>query len=108
MPASTSLSSTLVSTAVTSVSSVTGFTVMFAFLNTAAAVTPHGTAGAQIATLTAGLANEATAVTLAGLAGGTAISMVFLAKVIGLDASPAFTTVAMLPGAAEANTSAGA
>jgi hypothetical protein len=42
------------------------------------------------------------------LLGGTATSAVFFAKFCGLDASPAWTTVSMFAGAAEANTSAGA
>ena len=45
---------------------------------------------------------------LAGLSGGTAISMLLVAKSSGSFASPACTTVSMLLGLAEANTSAGA
>src|SRR5215469_14251237 len=108
MPASTLPVSTWVSTDFTSGWSVTGLTVIPAFLNTSAATTPHGTCGAHSATLTDDFARSFTDVTLAGLLGGTATSMVFLAKVCGLDASPALTTVSMFVGDAEANTSAGA
>ena len=87
---------------------MTGLTVIPAFLNTSAATTPHGTCGWHSATLTDDFARSLTDVTFAGLFGGTATSMVFLAKSCGLDASPALTTVSMFAGAAEANTSAGA
>ena len=46
--------------------------------------------------------------TLPGFAGGTAISMTFLAKTVGVDAAPAATTWSMFLVLAEANTSAGA
>src|SRR5580693_442515 len=108
MPASTSLSSTCASTDFTSASSVTGLTVMPAFLNTSAATTPQGTWGWHKATLTDFLARLLTDLTFAGLDGGTATSMMFFAKSCGLDASPAVTTWSMFAGAAEANTSAGA
>src|SRR5690348_12635651 len=108
MPASTLLVSTWVSTDFTSGCCVTGFTVMPAFLNTSAATTPHGTCGWHSATLTDFFARSFTDVTFAGLLGGTATSMVFLAKFCGLDASPAETTPCMLVGDAEAKTSAGA
>src|SRR6516225_2732656 len=108
MPASTLPVSTWVTTESTSVSSVTGLTVIPAFLNTSAATTPHGTFGSHNAVLTDDFARSFTDVTLAGLLGGTAISAVFLAKSCGLDASPALTTVVMFFGDAEANTSAGA
>src|SRR5215472_18466185 len=107
-PASTLPSSTWLSTDFTSGCSVTGLTVIPAFLNTAAATTPHGTFGWHSAVLTDDFARSFTDVTFAGLLGGTAISAVFLAKSCGLDASPAVTTVSMFFGAAEANTSAGA
>src|SRR6516164_2858558 len=107
-PASTLPSSTWVSTDFTSGWSVTGLTVIPAFLNTSAATTPHGTCGWHSAVLTDDLARSFTDVTFAGLLGGTATSAVFLAKVCWLDASPALTTVSMFFGAAEANTSAGA
>src|SRR5271169_5644398 len=108
MPASTLPTSTWVSTDFTSGWSVTGLTVIPAFLNTSPATTPHGTCGWHSATLTDDLARSVTDVTFAGLLGGTATSAVFLAKSVGLDASPALTTVSMFFGAAEANTSAGA
>src|SRR5215470_6439121 len=108
MPASTLPSSTWVSTDFTSGWSVTGLTVIPAFLNTSPATTPHGTCGWHSATLTDDLARSLTDVTFAGLLGGTATSAVFLAKSCGLDASPALTTVFMFFGAAEAKTSAGA
>ena len=92
----------------TSGSRVTGLTVILAFLNTFAAVTPHGTCGWHNATLTDDLARSSTDVTPAGLAGGTATSITLLANVTGLDASPAVTTCCMFVGLAEANTSAGA
>src|SRR5215469_8162660 len=107
-PASTLPSSTWVSTDFTSGWSVTGLTVIPAFLNTSPATTPHGTCGWHSATLTDDLARSLTDVTFAGLLGGTATSAVFLAKSCGLDASPALTTVCMFFGAAEAKTSAGA
>ena len=81
---------------------------MPAFLNTSAATTPHGTCGWHNATLTDDFARLFTDLTFAGLDGGTATSMMFLAKFWGLDASPALTTCSMFAGAAEANTSAGA
>src|SRR5215472_14085758 len=108
MPASTLPVSTWVSTDFTSGCSVTGFTVIPAFLNTSAATFPHGTCGWHSATLTEDFARSFTDVTFAGLFGGTATSMVFLAKFCGLDASPAETTSCMFVGDAEANTSAGA
>src|SRR5215813_7776022 len=108
MPASTLLVSTWVSTDFTSGCCVTGFTVMPAFLNTSAATTPHGTCGWHSATLTDFFARSFTDVTFAGLLGGVATSMTFLAKFCGLDASPALTTVSMFAGDADANTSAGA
>src|SRR5216683_3350105 len=108
MPASTSPSSTLASTDFTSGSSVTGLTVILALLNTFAAVVPHGTSGWHNATLTDDLARSVTDVTLAGLDGGTATSITFLAKSDGLDASPAVTICCMFFVLAEANRSAGA
>ena len=45
---------------------------------------------------------------MAGIAGGTATSILFLAKSLGPWASPALTTWFMFATAAEANTSAGA
>src|SRR6516162_1700982 len=74
-PASTFPSSTWVSTDFTSGCSVTGLTVIFAFLKTFAATVPHGTCGWHSATLTDDLARSATAATCPGLAGGTAISI---------------------------------
>src|SRR5216683_7684708 len=108
MPASTLPSSTWDSTDFTSACSVTGLTVIPAFLNTSAATTPHGTCGWHNATLTDFFARLLTDFTFAGLFGGTATSMMFLAKFCGLDASPAETTCCMFAVAAEANTSAGA
>src|SRR5215470_564556 len=108
IPASTLPVSTWVSTDFTSGCRVTGLTVIPAFLNTSAATTPHGTCGWHSATLTDFFARSLTDDTFAGLFGGTATSMVFLAKFCGLDASPAETTSCMFAGDAEANTSAGA
>src|SRR5437660_1928289 len=108
LPASTRPSSPWESTDFTSGCRVTGFTVIPAFLNTSAATTPHGTCGWQSATLTDFFARSFTDVTFAGLFGGTATSMMFLAKFCGLDASPADTTSCMVFGDAEAKTSAGA
>src|SRR6185437_6510290 len=108
MPASTSPSSTLVSTDFTSVSSVTGMTEIPAFLNTCLATTPQGTWDWQTATLTEGLARLLSEETWPGLLGGTAISILFLAKSLGPAAFPALTTWSMFFTAAEANTSAGA
>ena len=88
---------------------MTGLTVILALVNTFAAIAPHGTCGWHSADLdrrssarsfTAGDA-------CAGLAGGTAISMTFLAKSFGSEAAPAATTWSMFFGLAEANTSAG-
>src|SRR6266487_6007535 len=98
MPASTLLVSTWVSTDFTSGCSVTGFTVIPAFLNTSAATTPHGTCGWHSATLTDFFARSLTDVTFAGLFGGVATSMVFWAKFCGLEASPALITVSSVPG----------
>src|SRR6266702_7413685 len=108
MPASTLPSSTWESTDFTSGCRVTGFTVIPTFLNTSAATTPHGTCGWHSATLTDFFARSFTDVTFAGLFGGTATSIVFLAKFCGPDASPAETTSCMFFGDAEAKTSAGA
>src|SRR5215469_12583646 len=108
MPASTLPVSTWVSTDFTSGWSVTGLTVIPAFLNISAATTPHGTCGWHNATLTDDFARSLTDVTCPGLFGGTATSMMFFAKFCGLDAFPALTTCCMFAGAAEANTSAGA
>src|SRR5215471_5693759 len=108
MPASTLPSSTWVSTDFTSGCSVTGLTVIPAFLNTSAATAPQGTCGWHSATLTDFFARSFTDVTFAGLFGGTATCMVFLTKSCGLDASPAETTSCMFFGDAEAKTSAGA
>src|SRR5215470_7468674 len=108
MPASTLPVSTWVSTDFTSGCRVTGLTVIPAFLNTTAATTPHGTCGWHSATLTDFFARSFTDDTFAGLLGGVATSMVFLAKSCELDASPAVTTVSMVFGDAEAKTSAGA
>src|SRR5215467_9833261 len=108
MPVSTLPSSTWVSTDFTSGCSVTGLTLIPTFLNTSDATTPHGTCGWHNATLTDFFARSFTEVTFAGLFGGTATSAVFLAKICGLDASPAETTSCMFAGAAEANASAGA
>src|SRR5262252_604737 len=91
-PASTLPSSTWVSTDFTSGCSVTGLTVIPAFLNTSAATTPHGTFGWHNAVLTDDFARSLTDVTFAGLLGGTATSMTFLAKSCGLDALPVVTT----------------
>src|SRR5690348_4938269 len=108
MPASTLPVSTWVSTDFTSGCSVTGLTVIPTFLNTSAATSPHGTCGWHSATLTDFFARSFTDFTFAGLFGGTATSAVFLAKFSGLPISPAETTPCMVPGDAEANTSAGA
>src|SRR2546429_6867897 len=108
MPASTLPVSTWVSTDFTSGCSVTGLTLIPAFLNTSAATTPHGTCGWHSATLTESSARSLTDSTFPGLSGGVATSMVFLAKFCGLEASPEETTSCMFTGAAEANTSAGA
>src|SRR5215471_18174186 len=108
MPASTSFNSTLDKVDFTSGSRVTGLTVILAFVNTSAATAPHGTCGSHSATLTLLLARSVTLVTLAGLLGGTATSMTFLAKFVEVDAPPALMTCCMFFGDAEANTSAGA
>src|SRR6476661_1752626 len=79
-----------------------------ATLTTSAATVPHGTAAWQRATFTRLLARSPTPVTLAGLLGGTAISMTFLAKSCGVVASPASVTCVMFFLLADANTSAGA
>src|ERR1700730_14736177 len=81
---------------------------MPAFLKTAAATFPHGTCGWHSATLSDDLARSVTDVTFPGLFGGTATSMVFLAKSFGPAASCAVTTMSMFVTDAEANTSAGA
>src|SRR6476469_5119246 len=108
MPASTSPRVPLVSTDFTSTSSVTGLTVTPALANTSAATLPHGTCGWQSATLTPLRARSFTEVILPGLAGGTAISMLLVAKSFGSLASPEVTSESMLAGLAEAKTPAGA
>src|SRR6266705_5621113 len=95
MPASTLSVSTWVSTDFTSGCRVTGVTVIPAFLNTSAATTPHGTCGWHNATFTDDFARLLTDLTCPGLAGGTAISMMFFAKFCGWDASPTETTCCM-------------
>src|SRR5215469_4586406 len=80
MPASTLPVSTWVSTDFTSGWSVTGLTVIPAFLNISAATTPHGTCGWHSATLTDDFARSFTDVTLPGSLKATATSMVFLAQ----------------------------
>src|SRR5215831_13466059 len=108
MPASTLPSSTWVSTDFTSGCRVTGLTVILAFLKTLAATDPHGTCGWHKAVLTDDFARSLTDATFAGLLGGTATSITFLAKTCGLDALPLVTTWSMFLVEAEANTSAGA
>src|SRR6476619_2300430 len=109
MPASASPRVILVTTPPTLVSSLTGLTVTPAFLKMAVATCPHGTAGAQTTTLTAGLARLLTDLMCLGLPFATMISPLLVAKSFGvLDASPASVTVFMFDGAAEAKTSAGA
>src|SRR6478735_8103094 len=107
MPASTSPSETLVRTALTSASWLTGVTVILALANTFVAMPPHGTCGWHTATLTPCLARSLTEAMLAGLAAGTAISPTFFANGVEEAAAPAFTTVSMLVWLAEAKTSAG-
>ena len=92
----------------TSASSVTGVTVIPAFLKIVVARTPHGTCAWHTATVTPLFARSASDVTLPGLLGGTAISPELLTKSVGVPATPASVTVFMLVGDAEANTSAGA
>src|SRR5205814_3274458 len=92
MPASTLPVSTWVSTDFTSGWSVTGLTLIPAFLNTCAATTPHGTCGWHSATLTDDFARSLADVTFAGLSGGTATSITFSEKFCGLDALPVLTT----------------
>src|SRR5215831_3528722 len=100
MPASASPSVTLVTTPPTLVSSLTGLTVTPAFLKMAVATAPHGTSGAQTATLIAGLARSLTDVIFLGLPFSTMISAVLLAKIFGVpDALPASVTVVMFAGA---------
>ena len=107
--ASTSPSETLVSAAFTSSSSESGFGVIFAAANTLTAAAPHGTAGAQTASFSSGLAKSARPVTCPGLSFGTAISSTFSVKTAGVPAaSLASVTVAIVVGLAAANTSAGA
>src|SRR5437764_12100220 len=67
MPASTFPSSTWLSTDFTSGCSVTGLTVIPAFLHTCAATAPHGTCGWQSATFTDFFARSFTDLTFAGL-----------------------------------------
>ena len=62
----------------------------------------------QRATFTPLLARSATEAMRFGLPGGVAISTRLATKTVGAAALPACTTAVMLPGAAEANTSAGA
>ena len=97
----------MASTDLTSGSSVTGVTVSLALVNTLAAVLPQGTWSWHRASLTPALARSASAVMLPGLAGGSAISMTFLANVVGADAAPASVTWVMFLALADANTSAG-
>src|SRR5262252_7824996 len=78
IPASTLPVSTWVSTDFTSGCSVTGLTVIPAFLNTSAATAPHGTCGWHSATLTDFFARSFTELTCAGLFAGRATSAKFL------------------------------
>jgi len=83
-------------------------TVILVLTKTFCAVAPHGTCGWHSATLTPLLARSFTLVTPAGLLGGTATSMTFLAKFVDVDAPPALTTCAMFLADADAKTSTGA
>src|SRR6476661_1366890 len=107
MPASTSPSETLVRTALTSASWLTGVTVILALANTFVAMPPQGTCAWQTATFTPGFARSFTEAMLAGLAAGTAISPTFLANGVEEAAPPALMTASMLVWLADAKTSAG-
>src|SRR6476469_6086123 len=107
MPASTSPSETLVRTALTSASWLTGVTVILALANTFVAMPPQGTCAWHTATLTPCLARSLTEAMLAGLAAGTAISPPFLANGVEEAAPPALMTASMLVWLADAKTSAG-
>src|SRR3954452_14686344 len=108
MPASASPSWILDRVALTSISLLTGVTLSLALVSALRAVLPQGTASSQSTTLTPGLARSDSWVMPAGLAGGTAISITFLANVLGSVAALAATTWSMFFAEAEANTSAGA
>src|SRR6478752_727005 len=107
MPASTSPSETLVRTALTSASWLTGVTVILALANTFVAMPPQGTCAWQTATFTPGFARSFTEAMLAGLAAGTAISPTFLANGVEEAAPPALMTASMFVWLADAKTSAG-
>ena len=68
----------------TSRPSVTAFTVTFAFASTFCASSPHGTCGWHSATFTPAFPRSAMVVMALALAGATAISAVFVAKVTGV------------------------
>src|SRR5437660_4266541 len=109
MPASASPSATFVSTALTSVSWLTGFTVTPALPNVVVEYVPQGTPGAQTSTLIAALARSATEAMCLGLPACTAISSLLCAKTAGVpDANPPVTTFCMLAWSAAAKMSAGA
>src|SRR6476469_2560682 len=107
MPASTSPSETLVRTALTSASWLTGVTVILALANTFVAMPPQGTCAWHTATLTPCLARSLTEAMLAGLAAGTAISPTFLANGVEDAAPPALMNASMVVWLADAKTSAG-
>jgi len=99
----------LVSTAFTSVSSVTGVTFNFSAESRLSAADPHGTVLSQSATFTPGLARSATAVMLAGFDGGTTRVRMLVAYTIGVpSARPASVTVFIVASLAVARMSAGA
>src|SRR5262249_27844811 len=108
MPASTLPVSTWVSTDFTSGCSVTGLTVIPAFLNTSAATSPHGTCGWHSATFTESSARSLTDSTFRRFAGGGRPPVFFSRNFGGRAAPPGPPPSPMSPGAAEATPPAGA
>jgi hypothetical protein len=108
-PASASPEATLPRTSATDDSSLTGLSAVPVSRSAMSAAAPHGTWLAQTTTFTPCLARSGKDETDAGLAGGTAISRMLVAKLL---ACPRMSAVSesrlMVRVSAEANTSAGA
>src|SRR6266550_3162017 len=109
MPASASPSATLLRTARTSISWLTGVAATPALLSASTAYLPAGTVGAASTRTTSGRARSASPATFFGFPGATAIWSRLLANSWGAPSDmPAFVTFAMLSSSADAKTSAGA
>src|SRR5205807_3842141 len=107
-PASASPRLTLLTTALTSVSWLAGFTVCPAFVNACSVYRPHGTEGAQRTTISPGLARSPRLAMPLGLPAPTTISSRFRAKTWAVPTRLASCSACILGWSAEAKTSPGA